>query len=174
MTGIFQRIYREILRRYNPVKWARKLGVQVGQHTMISKYTHFSSEPYLISIGSNVQVTPNVSFYTHGGGQAVRRLLPDFDCFGKIVVEDWCYIGSNSLIMPGVTLGEGTLVAAGSVVTKSTPPNSVVGGNPARIIGTTDEYVERNKKYNIHTKGIGSDKKKQILMNLEEEKFIKK
>lgn len=110
------------LRRKNPVKWARRLGVKVGDKTMISQDVSFSSEPYLITIGNHVQVTHSVSFYTHGGGQVARRFYPDFDCFGKIFVGDWVYIGSNSLIMPGVTLGEGTLVAAGSVVTKSTPP----------------------------------------------------
>ena len=53
---------------------------------------------------------------------------------GKIVVENDVWIGSNVLILSGVTLRQGTVVAAGSVVTKSTEPYSVVGGNPARFI----------------------------------------
>lgn len=47
--------------------------------------------------------------------------------------------------MPGVTTGRGALVAAGSVVTKSVAPGTVVGGNPARYICTIDEYIERKK-----------------------------
>lgn len=109
-----------------------------------------------------------------GGGNVLRRQIPDFDCFGKIVIEDWAYIGSQSLIMPGVTIGEGALVAAGSVVTKSVAPRTVVGGNPAKFICTIDEYLERNKKYNTKSKGMGSAKKKKYLMSLSEELFIKK
>lgn len=162
------------LKKTNPVKWARRLGVKVGNHTMISPETQFSSEPYLISIGNHVQVTRAVSFYTHGGGNVVRCQIPDFDCFGKIVVEDWVYIGSQSLIMPGVTIREGALVAAGSVVTKSVPSRMVVGGNPARIICSVDDYIERNLKYDIKTKGIKGINKKEILLNLPDKLFIKK
>lgn len=109
-----------------------------------------------------------------GGGNVVRRQIPDFDCFGKIVVEDWVYIGSQSLIMPGVTIGEGALVAAGSVVTKSVPPRTVVGGNPAKIICTVDEYIDKNKKYNIHTKGMTDKEKKKILKKMPNDLFLKK
>ena len=65
--------------------------------------------------------------------------------FGKVVIEDWAYIGASSQIMPGVTIGTGALVAAGSVVTKSVPPHTVVGGNPARIICTTADYYEKKQ-----------------------------
>lgn len=88
-----------------------------------------------------------------GGENVARQIIPDFDCFGKVIIEDWAYIGSESLIMPGVTIGEGALVGAGSVVTKSVPPYTVVGGNPAHVLCTVDEYIKRNKKYNTHTKG---------------------
>ena len=47
--------------------------------------------------------------------------MPDFDVFGKVVIKDWAYIGAHAQIMPGVTIGEGAMVAAGSVVTKSVP-----------------------------------------------------
>ena len=167
-------IVNAYLRKFHPVKWARRIGVKVGDHTTISPETHFPEEPYLITIGNHVQITRAVSMFSHGGGQVARRQIPAFDCFGKIVIEDWAYVGAESLIMPGVTIGEGSLVAAGSVVTKSVPPHTVVGGNPARVLCTTEEYVERNMKYNINTKGIGAKKKKEILMNLSEDKFIKK
>lgn len=122
LLNVLNSIINSYLRRFYPVRWARRLGVKVGEHTALSPETHFPSEAYLVTIGNHVQITPFVSFFTHGGGNCIRRTHPDFDCFGKITVGDWSYIGSNSLIMPGVTIGEGTLVAAGSVVTKSTPP----------------------------------------------------
>lgn len=52
--------------------------------------------------------------------------------------------------MPGVTIGEGALVAAGSVVTKSVAQHTVVGGNPAKYIYTIQEFYERNSKYDLH------------------------
>ena len=61
---------------------------------------------------------------------------------GGVEICDNCWIGSNSLILKGVTLGNNTIVGAGSVVTKSFPENVIVGGNPAKIIGTLHEYFE--------------------------------
>lgn len=157
----------------SPEKYARHIGVKIGENCLID--TRFwSSEPYLINIGNNVQVTKGVSIHTHGGGNSIRRDHPDFDVFGKVVIEDWAYIGSYSQIMPGVTIGEGALVAAGSIVTKSVPAHSVVGGNPARIISTVDEYYDRNKRFDVHTKGMSSLDKKCILLSLEDDMFLKK
>ena len=104
----------------------------------------------------------------------MRKTIPRFDAFGKVTIGDYVYIGSNSLIMPGVTIGDNVLIAAGSVVTKSIPSNVVVGGNPARIVCTIEEYIERNLPYNLNSKGMNAEEKKQMLLQLPEEKFIKK
>lgn len=160
-------------RLYSPEKYARHLGVTIGKNCYIDT-RNWSSEPYLVTIGNNCQITHCVSIYTHGGGQIVRSIDPNFDVFGKVVIEDWAYIGAYAQIMPGVTIGEGALVAAGSVVTKSVPPHTVVGGNPARYICTTEEFYERNKQYNVGTKGLSKLEKKKLLLSLSEDKFIKK
>ena len=112
--------------------------------------------------------------FTPMGGNSIRKDHPKFDVFGKGVIEDWAYIGASSQIMPGVTIGTGALVAAGSVVTKSVPPHTVVGGNPARIICTTADYYENNKQYDLETKGFSLDEKKKILLSTPDEKFIRK
>lgn len=109
-----------------------------------------------------------------GGANAVRNLYPDFDVFGKVVIEDWAYVGAFSQIMPGVTIGEGSIVAAGSIVTKSVPPHTVVGGNPAKIISTTADYLDHNLKFNVHSKGMDKNHKRLFLLSLTEDKFIKK
>lgn len=154
----------------SPEKYARHIGVTIGENNLIGK-NHWSSEPYLITVGSNCQLT-TCQIFTHGGGNAVRRNHPDFDVFGKVVIGDYVYIGASSLIMPGVTIGDGVLVAAGSVVTKSVPPGMVVAGNPAKILCTVEDYYERNKQYDLHTKG--NAEKKQILLSLPDSKFVKK
>lgn len=157
----------------SPVKYARHIGVKVGEDTTISIH-EWSSEPYLVTIGSHVQITRGVSIYTHGGGNVVRRKYPKFDSFGKVIIEDWAYIGAHSLIMAGVTIGEGALVAAGSVVTKSVPPRTVVAGNPAKIICTVDEYIDKNLCFNTNSKGMSSVEKRKYLLSLDDSHFIKK
>lgn len=154
-------------------QYAKHIGVNIGKNCLIST-RNWSTEPYLIHIGNNVQVTKDAYFHTHGGGNVVRMKCPDFDVFGKIVVKDWAYIGSGAHIMPGVTIGKGALVAAGAVVTKSVNDGMVVGGNPARVISTVDDYIAKNQQYNTNTKGMDDKKKKEYLLKLPEEMFVRK
>lgn len=156
-----------------PKRYAKSIGVKFGKNCLIAT-KNWSSEPYLIEIGNNVQITHNVSVHTHGGGHVARSLIPDFDMFGKVIIKDGAYIGAYSQIMPGVTIGKGSLVAAGSIVTKSVPDGVVVAGNPAKYVCTVEQYIERNKKYNLGTKGLSFEEKKKVLLSTNEDKFIKK
>lgn len=157
----------------SPIAYARHIGVKIGSNVLIAT-RDWPSEPYLIEIGNNCQITSGVKFHTHGGGNVVRRYHPNFDIFGKIRIEDWAYIGAGSQIMPGVTIGEGALVAAGSIVTKSVPPRMVVGGNPARVICSVDEYIDKNMAYDLGTKNWTISKKREYLLSLPEDMFIRK
>lgn len=67
---------------------------------------------------------------------------------GDITVQDDVWIGTNAIILGGITIGRGTIIAAGSVVTKSTKPYSIIGGIPAKIIGMRfeDEIIEKIEK----------------------------
>lgn len=125
-------------------KQAIHAGVEMGCNNFIAS-RFWSSEPYLIKIGSHCQITAGVKFYTHGGAGAVRRWFPKFDTFGKVSIGDYVYIGNDAKIMPGVTVGDNVLIAAGSIVTKSIPSKVVVAGNPARYICSIEDYIERNK-----------------------------
>lgn len=156
-----------------PKRNARFIGIKFGKNCLIATKI-WSSEPYLIEIGDNVQITHNVSVHTHGGSHVVRKVIPDFDMFGRVIIEDGAYIGAYSQIMPGVTIGRGALVAAGSIVTKSVPSDVVVAWNPAKFICTVEEYIERNMKYNVGTKGLSLDAKKKALLAMGEDKFIRK
>lgn len=155
------------------VEYARYIGVKFGENCFFAT-KNWSSEPYLIEIGNNVQITKDVTIHTHGGGHVARMKYPNFDTFGKVVIKDWVYIGAYSQIMPGVTIGKGSLVAAGSIVTKSVPDGVVVAGNPAKLICTVEDYINRNIKYNTDTKGLSVVEKKKVLLELVESKFIKK
>ena len=91
-----------------------------------------------------------------------------------VTIGDDVWIGDGAIIMPGVTIGDLVLVASGSVVTKSVPSGVVVGGNPARIICSIDDYIKRNIKYNTHTKGQSKEEKRKVLEKLPDNAFIKK
>jgi len=155
-------------------QYAKFIGVKIGGGNFIAGKDHWPSEPYLITIGSNCALTKGVKIFTHGGARVARRKYPNYDVFGMVEVGDYCYIGTNSLIMPGVKIGNGSMVAAGSVVTKSVPPNMVVGGNPARILCTVDEYIERNKTFDLESKGLSYEQKRTFLLSLPKERFIRK
>lgn len=89
--------------------------------------------------------------------------------YGKIVIKDNCFIGLGSIILPGVTIGPNSIVAAGSVVTKDVEPDTVVGGNPAKKITTVPEYMEKciiNCPEYDKT-AYKQDKKKEVLRILE-------
>lgn len=164
---LFKRIF------FSLEKQARDAGVIMGEHNLIaSKF--WSTEPYLISIGNFCQLTEGTKIYTHGGALVARDKYPNFDFFGKVVLGDRVYVGAGSKIMPGVTIGNNVLIAAGSVVTKSIPSNVVVAGNPAKYICTIDQYIEKNLIYNLNTKSHSAKEKKEILMELPDVKFITK
>jgi tetrahydrodipicolinate N-succinyltransferase len=65
------------------------------------------------------------------------------DAVGKIDIRDNVFIGYNAVILPNVTIGPNAIVAAGSIVTKDVPPGTIVGGNPAKVIGSVEEYVAK-------------------------------
>ena len=167
LLSIYRRIFWSLERQ------ARYAGVTIGENNFIAS-EFWSTEGYLIRVGNHCQITQGVKFLTHGGAGAARKMFPKFDTFGQIVIGDYVYLGTNSLVMPGVTIGDNVLVAAGSVVTKSIPSGLVVGGNPAKVLCTIEEYIERNKKYNLNSKGMNLKDKKMLLSSVKESMLIKK
>lgn len=161
-------------RLLSPYRYAKHIGVNIGTKCFVADRHHWPSEPYLVSIGDDCAITEGVKIHTHGGGRIIRTQIQDFDCFGKVKIGNHVYIGAGSHIMPGVTIEDNVLVAAGSVVTKSIPSGYVVGGNPAKIIGTVNEYIKRNIKYNVHTKKLGAEEKKKLLESMPDDTFIQK
>jgi len=121
--------------------YSRYLGFKAGKNCVVTGKINFGSEPYLIEIGNRVRITNNVTFHTHDGGTGVLRdKFPDINVFGRIKVKDNVFLGSNSTILPGVTINENVIVAAGSVVTKDLEADSVYGGVPAKKIKSLKDY----------------------------------
>ena len=132
--------------RYN--EWTiaehfRKQGAQIGDNC----YFHTRSlggQPYLINIGNHVFISRDVLFHTHDGGAWIlTEEVPGIDIFGTITIEDNCMIGARAQLLTGVRIGKNSIVGAGSVVITDVPPDSVVMGIPARVIGSTQKYREK-------------------------------
>lgn len=173
MINLLKEIKRRFVKLYlSPEEYARYIGVNIGVCNLLQK-GHWSTEPYLVTIGSHCQLT-NCRIHTHGGGNIIREIYPDFDMFGKVVIGDWVYIGTGAQIMPGVTIEDHVLVAAGSIVTQSIPSGCIVAGNPARIVGHIEDYIERNIQWNVCTKNKSPEEKKNFLLEMSDDRFIHK
>ena len=106
-----------------------------------------------IEIGHGTVITAGVRILTHDYSITPAAdyvgLLGDNDLniTGKVKIGAQCFLGLTSILLPGTTIGDGVIVGAGSVVRGNIPPNTIIVGNPAKIVGQTDSWV-RNKILN--------------------------
>lgn len=123
----------------------RKAGLTIADDCRFMDMPDFGSEPYLITIGKHVGIAMDVSFITHDGGTYVFREQERYRKvikYGRIHILDNCVIGKRAIILPGVTIGPNSVIAAGAVVTKSIPPNVLAAGNPAEPVLSIEKYAE--------------------------------
>jgi acetyltransferase-like isoleucine patch superfamily enzyme len=106
--------------------------ISVGRNVFINQNCTFYDLGGL-DIADDVMIGPNVSLITSGHPIEPSRRR-DFVIAKPIVIERNVWIAAGATVIGGVTIGENSVVAAGSVVTRDVPPNSLVGGNPARLI----------------------------------------
>ena len=117
--------------------------ITVGKNVFINACCHFQDQGG-ITLGDNCLVGHNVVFATLNHGFApeeLQSMLP-----APIVVGRNVWIGSNSTILQGVTIGDNSIIAAGSVVTKDVPANAIVAGVPARFIRSISPEEEKRQK----------------------------
>jgi acetyltransferase-like isoleucine patch superfamily enzyme len=135
-------------------KWLRRwrmrriirAGLQVGRRVHIGGWPVWGSEPFLISIADDVIISDGVVFLTHDGGSAVFVRDSGFEHvikYGRITLHQGCFIGYRAILMPGVEIGARSVVAAGAVVTRSIPPDTLAVGVPARPVMSREEYARQ-------------------------------
>lgn len=115
----------------------RWMGISIGRHCFVGLDTWLDDQfPELIVIEDDVTISFRVTVIVHDDAKRMDRTQAGAGngTVAPVVLKRGCYLGAGALLLPGVTVGEGAVVAAGAVVTRDVPPGKVVGGVPARVI----------------------------------------
>ncbi|MFZ2338513.1 MAG: acyltransferase [Bacteroidales bacterium] len=116
------------------IRYWRRKGMKIGENCLINN-VNFSTEPYLIEIGNHVAIAAGTDFITHDGAiWCFREEMQNADVFGMIKIGNNVFIGNNCTILPNTTIGDNCIVGAGSTVRGQFPENSVIVGNPAKVV----------------------------------------
>jgi len=142
LIKLFGYIYHSVRGDYLPK--LKKRGLNVGKNVFIGTDVSIDpSYPWLISIGDDCTLTERVIILAHDAS-TFRHL--GYTKVGKVIIGQQTFIGAGSIILPGITIGNNVIIGAGSVISKNIPDNSVAAGNPAVIVCSTFDYIERHKK----------------------------
>jgi acetyltransferase-like isoleucine patch superfamily enzyme len=115
--------------------------LSIGEHTLVTGGLHVDlGAP--IRIGNWVRIGHDVSLLTINHAVGPHYLRAGVSFFGEIVIEDGCWLASRCTVLPGVSIGAGAIVAAGSVVTRNVPKHTLVAGVPARVVRELGEDAE--------------------------------
>lgn len=171
---MFLTIYWALIARWERYKLNCCKFKYLGRNVKIRRGFRFG-HAYNLELQDNIVIGENVFINAHGGVViksgtitgpdimifSVNHVYDTDKClpfseelsFKKVIIGENCWIGGRSFICAGVELGEGCVVAAGAVVTKSFPPLSIIGGNPARLIKVknAEKYEIAKVKYKYHS-----------------------
>jgi maltose O-acetyltransferase len=134
----------EIKRKLQRWDNLRRLGMHIGKGVNLPMSTWIdTSHCFLISIGDNCGFGDLCVILAH---DAMPNEYIDSTRIGKVTIHESCHFGVRTVILPGVEIGPMSVVGANSVVINDIPPHSLAAGNPAKVICSLEEYLERHKK----------------------------
>jgi len=162
---LLSKIYHKIFARNSSKKLIKKYraqGAKIGDNCIIGADLR-GVDICLLEIGDNVILSGEVVILRHDSSIIVSSNKKYTDILGKVKIGNNCFIGYRSIILPGVTLPNNTIVAAGSVVTKSVKKEGmIIGGNPAKIIGTVKDSFNKNVKYAVNLDDTPFNSEKRV------------
>jgi acetyltransferase-like isoleucine patch superfamily enzyme len=146
------RTFRKYVRMSSTVTVMNAKALTIGDHVWVWHHSILDATEGIV-IEEGCQIGAWVGIFTHGSESSIRLLgarfvdVPNSDrrgyTRGSVKIGAYTFIAASSMVLPGVTIGKGCLVASGSVVSRSVPDYSVVGGNPAVVKGRTPDLDQR-------------------------------
>lgn len=164
LISIFNFLYYRYLLKFSTKKYLKAIGVNAKEKVHLYGGIHgmFGSEPWLITIGENVYITSGCRFINHDGGVLIlRQREKTLEITKPINIGNNVYLGTNTIVLPGVTVGDNVVVGAGSIITKDLASNAVYAGVPAKFVKSLDDYYEGCLKKSLklgHLSAIEKDK----------------
>lgn len=143
LPGLLRVIKHRVRGQIEPERLVRR-GLRVGEGVYIGPGVVI--DPYhcwLVSIGDASSIAPGTHILAH---DASTKAHLGYTKIGEVRIGRKVFVGADSLILPDVRIGDGAIVGAGSVVRDDVPAGVVVSGNPAQVICTTEQYVERHRE----------------------------
>lgn len=152
LINYFKKVVRRLLRRSTPqpsrkqrteahIAELRSTGMIIGENVGLVNVTLDSLFPFLIEIGSDALIT-HATILAHDAAPVVFGAETRV---GKVKIGNRVFIGAGAVILPGVDIGDGSIVGANAVVSRNVPAGSIVAGNPARVLGTVDAWLARKR-----------------------------
>ena len=138
------------------IRYLRRNGMKIGRDCLIGTM-NFSTEPYLIEIGDHVAIADDTEIVTHDGGVwCFRDEIKNADLFGRVKIGNNVFIGNNCTILPNTTIGDNCIIGSGSVLRGKFPENSVIVGNPAKVIMDikVQKFLYKQNPDLLQTKGL--------------------
>lgn len=142
MNWIKECVYR--LRGEYTTEKLIKMGMKVGKNFgRLNGVILDPSHCWLIEIGDNVTMAPRVHILCHDASTKVHL---GYTKIGKVTIGNNVFIGAESVVLPNVKIGNNVIIGANSTITKDIPDNSVAVGNPAKVICSLEEYLQKQKE----------------------------
>lgn len=117
--------------------------ISIGEFTVLNRKTHINAGNANVIIGKFCHIGQGLTIYAFNHNYESTSKIPydNMDVGKNVEIKDFVWAGSNVIIVPGITIGEGAIVGAGAVVTKNVPACAIVGGNPAKILKYRDKEL---------------------------------